>query len=354
MANSTLGGYNNYNARGSYPNYGMPNQQPVKSAAPVKKSKKEQKQEAKKLQSKEYNKVMRARQERALENIEYRRKVEAINQNYGGMDRAIYKLAADVKPRKEKDYFFVMRKGACFFTFLFTLVTIAVFVLSYLKLDLIPAEYISIYIETEAAPVEEGEGPVAEAAGENEADEEADEEEEEAGSDVLASYSVLDPVFGFIKHLTGKFLNKEVVLGESPLYDAMVAKSEVGMADMVAGIALEYFPAFIIIYIITAIIMFFKAFFAMFGRRIFKCFGLGSFIMILCGGVMALAGLAFTTEPGAAMAYGDIINILIGGIMGTGGFTAGYGLLGLIVIPVLTLIFSMFARKKVPYSIFDN
>ena len=33
---------------------------------------------------------------------------------------------------------------------------------------------------------------------------------------------------------------------------------------------------------------------------------------------------------------------------------AGYGLIALVVIPVVMVILSIFARKKVPYSIFDK
>ena len=33
---------------------------------------------------------------------------------------------------------------------------------------------------------------------------------------------------------------------------------------------------------------------------------------------------------------------------------AGYGLIALVVIPVIMVILSIFARKKVPYSIFDK
>lgn len=364
MADNRLGGMNT-GAMGGYPNMGgypspygnMPQNSNASGASAQGKQKKSKKLSPKEMaERKHYKKVLIARQKHALENVQYRRKVEAINASRGGMDRTIYKLAADVKPKKERDYFYVMRKPISFFMFLFLLITIALFALSYIKLEQIPAKYISLFSETEVIEeVLEEETETEEEIKAAQEGEEGEETEEEAVAEEDGThYSVLDPVFGFIKNLTGKLLNKEIVLGESPLYDKMLAKSEIGMTDMVAKIVLEYFPVFIIIYILIALIMMFKAFFGIFGRRIFKKFGLGSILMIICGAVVALAGLAFITEPNANMAYADIINILLNGVTKKGGFAAGFGLLGLIAIPVVTLLFSMFARKRVPYSIFDN
>jgi hypothetical protein len=361
MADNRLGGMNTgamggHPNRGGYPSpYGNVPSSSTNRASATEKGKKTKKFSTRELAERKHNKkVMVTRQKYALENVEYRRKMEAINSSRGGIDRTIYKLAADTKPKKERDYFYIMRKGMCFLMFLLILVTIAVYALSYVKVEQIPDEYIALFAQTEAVEeiidTEEGEESEVKQAGE-----EAENDEKPVEVDATGEYySVLDPVFGFIKNLSGKLINKEIVLGDSPQYDKMLAKSEVGMTDIVARIALEYFPAALIIYALTALFMMFKTFFGMFGRRIFKKFGLGSIIMIICGGVVALAGLAFTTEPNLKMAYGDIVNILINGVTKKGGFTAGFGLLGLIAIPVLTLIMSMFARKKVPYNIFDN
>ena len=142
--------------------------------------------------------------------------------------------------------------------------------------------------------------------------------------------------------------------GESPLYDQMIAKVEVGMADTIAPYIILAFPVCLILYVISALIMMFKAFFGMFGKRIFKCFGLGAIFMILFAAVTAFGGLAFTTDLGATMAYGDIVGILTGALNGAGGFSGGYGLLILLALPILVLILSMFCRKKIPFSIFDT
>lgn len=327
MAGNRTSGGNGVNTMGRYPNYGMPPRNNPGQTRPPQGNKKVNPNQ--KMIMEQDKKILAARQQRALENLEYRRKLESINKTRGGIDRTIYKLAADVKPKKERDYFYIMRKWISFFMFLFILITIAVFALSYLKLPQIPDQYISLFTKSEV--VTEGEAAV-----------------------ITDKYSVFDPVFGFIKNLTGKILNKEISLGESPLYDMMLAKSEIGMTDKIAGIVLEYFPIAIIIYAITALITMIKAFLGIFGSRIFKNFGLCAFIMIICGGIVAFGALAYLTEPTQSMAYGEIVNILINGVLGKGGFTAGYGLLALVAIPVLVLLFSMFARKRVPYSIFDN
>lgn len=282
--------------------------------------------------------AMRPRPQRPMDNCDNSKRVAPTNTARGNAGAVKNKIVDDVKPKKQRDYFYVMRKGVCFFLFLLFLVTIALFALSYLKIELIPEQFIAAFVEDEAS------------------EQIAEDEEEEAPVEtaVVKSYSILDPVFGFIKHLTGKVFNKEIILGDSPLYDEMLLKSEIGMVDKVAGIVLEYFPIAIIIYILTVLIIMFKAFFGIFGRRIFKRFGLGSIIMIICGALVALSGLAFRTEPNATMAYAGILDILIGVFTKSSTFVAGYGLLAIIAIPVLTLIFSIFARKKIPYSIFDN
>lgn len=250
---------------------------------------------------------------------------------YGGQPRSYasndhYRLPEDKKPGKQRDYFFVMRKSVCFIMFLLLLVTVALFVLSYLNIEAIPKEYISLATEQTVS------------------------EEEEA--DTGAEYSILDPIFGTIKHLTGKFMDSPITLGESPLYDKMVAKAEITQ-DKVQAILMTYAPLLLIMYIIIAVVMMFKAFFGIFGKRIFKQFVLGSFLMLVSGAAMAFALLAFTTEAGSKMAMGGIVTILIGSFQSAQGLLGGYGMLALIGLPLITLILGMFAKKKVPYSIFD-
>jgi hypothetical protein len=321
------GGFNNQNYRGGYSPYsGMPNPNMMRPNAPVNANQKNKKKKAltpKQVEArKQYQITMGARQQRALENIEYRRKVDALNKR-GGIDRTVYRLAEDIQPKKRKDYFFIMRKGVCFFMFLILLVSVAFFALSYLKISAVPEEYITLFNE----PIDET---------------------------TSINYLVTDPIFGFIKNISGQIMDNEINLGDSTLYDDMLSKSETGMSDTVAGIVLAYYPLALIIYAITALFMMFKAFFGMFGKRIYKKFGLGSFIMILGAVMTALAGLAYETESNMQMAYPDVVNIIIGKFTGVTTFMGGYGLVALFGLPILVLFFSMIAKKKVPYSIFDN
>lgn len=75
--------------------------------------------------------------------------------------------------------------------------------------------------------------------------------------------------------------------------------------------------------------------------------------MLISGVAIAFSMLAYTTEVGTKMQIAKIVDILIGSFKGATSLVGGYGLLALIGLSLLTLIFSMFARKKVPYSIFD-
>lgn len=363
-----------------------------------KQAKKARQQAEKRMQ----NRTMRGRQKYALENLQFRRRVESVN-GRGGIDPKYYSLPEDVKPKKRgKDYFFVMRKFVCFLMALVLLISVAYYVLGYVKIDAIPPQYLALFMETEPKPEEstdetdknngeegenngeegensggeeanadvssikregeEGAGEGAEGEGEGSGEEGSGDGEGEAGEGdgekadefTGTAYGVLDPVFGFIKYVGRKFNIDLSNIGDSPLYDQMIAKYEVGMVDNIAGYALLAFPVGLILYVVSALIMFIKAFLGMFNKRIYKCFGLGSIFMILFAALTAFGGLAFVTPIDGKMDFGGIVNILIDGITGAGGFTGGYGLLILIGLPVITLILSMFCRKKVPYSIFDT
>lgn len=361
-------GYNGYNA--SYPVGGY-GQVPVRASS-GKMSRKDAKKKEARAKRKAYKAMMRERQAYAVENARYRNRIAAID-GRGGIDNRYFSLPEDKKQKKEKDYFFVMRKAVCFVMCLLMLVSVAYFALGFVS-GVLPAKYTALFMETEAKAVDEddaenpdgeeteGEEETADNAdeegdGEETADPDADGEgegdEEDEEVDTGVYYSPLDPIFGFVKFVGNK-LNLELDFGESPLYDSMIAKVEVGMADSIASYAIIAFPVALIVYIITALVMMVKAFIGMCGRRICKCFGLGSIVMIICAAITAVGGLAFTTDVAGTMAFGEITNILLGALTGVGGFTGGFGLLILLVLPVITLLLSMFARKKVPYSIFDT
>lgn len=366
--------------------YGMPATPPDDKNNGKKKSKrKTEKEKARRAESRARAAQLRNRQNYAIENTRFRRKVESI-EGRGGIDTEYYRLPADKKQKRAKDYFFIMRKSVCFLMFLVLLVSVAYFVLGFVKIEQIPAQYTALFIETEKKAEENADatgdkteekgdeteqaqnaagglynadaatdesGEAADGATEGEGTTAEGESGETAPAFEGTTYGVLDPIFGFIKYVGNK-LNMDLNFGESPLYDQMIAKVEVGMADTIAPYIILAFPVCLILYVISALIMMFKAFFGMFGKRIFKCFGLGAIFMILFAAVTAFGGLAFTTDLGATMAYGNIVGILTGALTGAGGFSGGYGLLILLGLPILVLILSMFCRKKIPFSIFDT
>lgn len=374
---------NNVPSPMGYPMYGQGMGYGAPSTPPPgdkkKNKKKSPKQLAKEKQLRAERKARAAqlsnRQRYAMQNAKYRSRIESI-EGRGGVDNSFYRLPEDKKQKRGKDYFFVMRKMVCFLMFLVLLVSVAYFVLGFVKIDAIPGEFLALFAETEAkAPEEDGEETEEEGNTEEEASSadfigaknaEGDEEttkgeDAEVVDDTEATtntfegtlYGVTDPIFGFLKFVGNK-VNIDINLGESPLYDQMIAKVEVGMTDSIAPYIIIAFPVALILYLITAFIMMIKAFVGMFGKRIVKNFGLGSIFMLIFAVLTAFGGLAFTTELTASMNYGGIVNILMGLITQTGGFTAAYGLLILLVLPVIVLILSMFCRKKIPYSIFDT
>ncbi len=186
--------------------------------------------------------------------------------------------------------------------------------------------------------------------GEEPSDEDAEDSEETAEkakeSDVTY-YGVADPIFGWIKFVAGK-LNISLDLGESPWYDAQVAKIEVGMTDTVAKILILAFPPFVLFYALLAVTLMVQTLicFASGDRRIFRFTGLENFFMLVVGLIIALGCYATTVEVSGALDFGGIVGFLTGALTGAGGFTAGYGLLIMLVIPVVGFILSFFLLEK--------
>ncbi len=235
--------------------------------------------------------------------------------------------------KKGRDYFFVMRKIICFLMFLLFAACILLFVIGYI--NLLP-EYTSLYIEPDYTPKEER---IIEVDGEI-----------IKKPDESVHFSTVDPIFGFIKKITGKDM------GASPKYDLMAEKVEAGVSDMISSIAMTYYPIAIILFIVIAFISMIKAFLAMFGKRIFRLFGLSSFWMIVFALVIVIGGVASNMAIDESLDFTQIVPFLTAALVRPidGPVTAaGLSLLAMIVIPISTLILSMFAKKKIPYSIFD-
>ena len=126
--------------------------------------------------------------------------------------------------------------------------------------------YGALFVETEAKAAEESEEgseegeeeELAESADysviyaegeEDETGEEGEEEEPTEETTPAVTYNALDPLFGAIKYWSNKLLNKEISLGDSPMYDAMIATYEVGMTDSIAPYIILAMPIALIIYV---------------------------------------------------------------------------------------------------------
>ncbi len=156
------------------------------------------------------------------------------------------------------------------------------------------------------------------------------------------------------------------------------AREQDGMGS-IASMAFSYAPIVLVVGAVFAIVIIICAFLSLFGRRIFKGFGLMSIIMLLAGLAMFVAGLAamgnYMGNPSIAedgtvvsvLDFGQLMNFAFGVFQGAPAtaldpavdvmpltMVAGYGMLIILVIPVVILLLSIFARKKVPYSIFDK
>lgn len=343
--------------------------------------------------------------------------------------------------RKEREYFFIMRRGVCFVMMLLAIVWVGIFALNYLG---IMPKYTSFLVQPDLTPMDEREDVET---GEVDAD----------GMAIVESYvdksayvSFIDPIFGALKNLVGLEMKDKDGESLSAFYDGTlaqlapdaVAKDENGeenkegdgevvaqaaaetddKADsgeeandgseeektdgeekkeetfppqvstaviteeareadsmtQIAAMAWQYFPVVLIVGALMAIIIILISFFSLFGRRIYKGFGIMSIIMLLGGVAALIAGMAAMgnymgnptmLEDGvtSVIDFSKLVSFLTGAMNGAPAtaldpettaqpltMVAGYGLLIIVIIPVIMLALSFFARKKVPYSIFDK
>ncbi|MBO4539209.1 MAG: hypothetical protein J5781_02955 [Clostridia bacterium] len=189
----------------------------------------------------------------------------------------------------------------------------------------------------------------AESDGEEESEESADPAGEESASAEFNGtlYNLSDPLFGWIKFIAGKF-GLSLELGESPWYDTQISKTEVGMADPIAPIVIMVYPPFIVIYALLTLVLMLQTLicFASNDRRIFRFTGIENLILFLCGAIIMFGCFASTTEVDAAMDFSGIVNFLIGGVTQAGGFTAGYGMLAMLGMPLIEFILSFFLLER--------
>lgn len=359
----------------------------------------------------------------------------------GGSAKKSKKQPIPVKKnrRRERDYFFIMRRGVCALMMILSLLWIAVIALNYLA---ILPEYTSFLIEPDLTPMDER-LPV------EVLDEEGNPVVDEEGNPVVNEYedkstyiSFIDPIFGALNKVFGVAMTDENGASKSPFYDGVIEdlvpaettdaenKGEetpegeaskiiaeaageedaeegevndgeegesiskpIEMTDelkaqaraedtrySLATMVFEYFPILLAVGAVFALVIFLISLFSLFGRRIYRGFFWLSLIMVIAGvaaffaGMVAMGnnlGAPYYLEDGVTLV--SIIDFTQVTYFLTGAFTgapetaldptvsvmplemvAGYGLLIVVALPIIMLILSLFTKRKVPYSIFDK
>lgn len=291
--------------------------------------------------------------------------------------------------RKERDYFFIMRRGVCFLLLLFSLIWIAVIALNYL--NILP-NFTSFVVEKDLTPLDERlEIDTGEVDGDGNAI-------MQAYTDKSVHISMMDPLYGGIAALLKKPMVDGNGVSLSPFYDEIYNKimnippegevdpeaidPDARAADsmmMIAQIAFPYFPIALAVSALGAVILLLISLFALFGRRIFKGFFIFAIILVVAGLLTFVAadaacgifmGNPVLNDDGTVVSVIDFTRIVE---FLTGAFTpapataidpeiaieplpvvAGYGTLALVALPIIMLLLSLFVKRKVPYSIFDK
>lgn len=313
--------------------------------------------------------------------------------------------------RKESDFFYVNRKGVCFL--MFVVLLISVIVLGSGVLAMVPSlknnsavgmilKFTAVFQIKDMTPESEREDSV-----------------DEQGNTVTYQdktqyVTFMELIMGSINGLTGgssdggeaeaEALADDAEAGETaeeggggfdtstPFYDGYIAMAEVkGISDNIAVTLMKFMPFALVAFLLFALWYMIKAFLGMFGKRVFKNFGLGSILMLVCAATTIVVAIAmisiYAAEAGAeevSLQFGAIGDYIGGAFRSIPAdaeeaasrlqeildaaqaaidagetpavqvpFVMGYGQLILLALPVVTLVLSFGARRKIPYSIFD-
>lgn len=309
--------------------------------------------------------------------------------------------------RKESDFFYVNRKGVCFL--MFVVLLIAIIVVGSGVLAMVPSlkknsaigmilQFTAVFQIKDMTPESERVPTV---------DEAGDEVEYQEKTQYV---TFMELIMGSINNLTGGAATEEgeeelkLLADEeggedadateeesgggfdmsTPFYDGYMAQAEVkGISDNIAVTLMKFMPFALVAFVLFALWYMIKSFLALFGKRVFKNFGLGSILMIVCAATAIVVAIAmisiYAAEAGAeevTLQFGAIgdyfggafksgLDILTaaeeaaaeateeGATLTVLPFYMGYGQLILLALPVVTLVLSFGARRKIPYSIFD-
>jgi hypothetical protein len=312
--------------------------------------------------------------------------------------------------RREKDYFYVMRKGICLIIFIFCLVVVAVSDVGFLPMDLPIDQFTAVLVKPDYTPQN-----IRDAATTDDTTEDSEEEASEyIPKDVYISFA--DLVYGAAAQLKLMEAPESALVGVefyNETLDIITQKAE-GSEDMLTKLApsiFKFVPLVAAVAFNLLIISLFFALFSMFGRRVFR-FGLVSLIVLVTCVALLAFGLAANgayveavaedpsiiddpseTEqnilpainaeddgeedpadgeeseeeeaPPSLIDFANLMPFISGAfpsipateaevVPGAPVVTAGIGFLALLGGGILVFVFSLFARKKIPYAIFDR
>lgn len=297
--------------------------------------------------------------------------------------------------RKESDFFYVNRKGVCFLMFVVFLLAIIV-VLGSGVLGMMPSmkENSAMSMIFKFTAVFE----VKDLTPESERTPTVDEDGNEVAYTEKSQYvTFMELILGSVNGLTGGSADageaaaqadegdgevEEAAGGfdmSTPFYDGYVAMADAkGISDDITVTLMKFLPFALVALVVFALWYMIKAFLAMFGKRVFKNFGLGSILMLICAAIPIVVGISmisiYAAEAGGevSLQFGAIGDYFLGafktglkiandaasaeaaeGALTTLPFYMGFGQLILLGLPVVTLLLSFGARRKIPYSIFD-
>ncbi len=323
---------------------------------------------------------------------------------------------APKRNRKESDFFYVNKKLPCFLLFVCFLLIVAIVAINILpafvpslasnSIIKLALSFTSVYRIMDETPMDQ-----REEADTSSGDAEGEEGEASGYQDKTVYITMGDLLMGAINNLTGKYATEgeapegaaeaeevpdaeageagdateEVVeTSATPFYDDYKAKEKAsGYTEGIALTLVAYAPLAIAVLLVIALLNMIKAFLALFGKRVFKRFGLAAIICIICAVAVMLVGVGMVSlhtsvETGAetlSFEIGRIVDILMSAfdsapetaeaaaeaVEAVEGetavvplpFQANYGLLIITVLPVVCLLLSCASKKKIPYAIFD-
>ena len=284
--------------------------------------------------------------------------------------------------KRNRNYFFVMRRGISFVMFVCFFLYIAAFAISFVNLSPVNG-FVSLFTLPDNTSYEERWA-----------------EEAETGVyyvDKSDFISVGDPIMGFIDWIKVKMgTDTQAAVAEEtegteetaeesqePVQEEITKQyygdylrimedrqSDFDITPKIAYLLFQYFPVALAIAALTGLIAMITSFGAARGRRIYKGFALASFIMVIAGVITLAAGYALSnviySNPLGAFDFTNIQSFLLRGVTGPPYGSAealatpylqlvsGFLLLAMLILPLVTLILSVFCRKKVSYKIFDK